>query len=336
MNEILQAWLTMQCQLIAGASRAMFVLASTGEQGLEMVAVWPDAGGETPGLSAAAETAASKGRYVVRGIGARAEDVSKGEIIAFPLKLDNRLLGVVAVEMSSRSEQQRRMVAKLLKVGSTWLALMLEQQRADRSEHLALVVNLLAECLEKVDFQAAATLLVNRLAAQMVCSRVSLGVYQDNYHQVRVISHSARTDRRSNLVKDISAAMDESRDQGCSLIYPVPEGARAPIVLAHGELSRRHLSRAICSVPLQADGRVVGTITLERREEIPIEQETVRLCEQIALLMGPVLDLNRRAERRLPGRVRDAMQDGLKALIGPGHLLFKLSVVVSTGLSTLR
>jgi multidrug resistance efflux pump len=85
-------------------------------------------------------------------------------------------------------------------------------------------------------------------------------------------------------------------------------------------------------VLLVVNGRSIGAVTLERTEENPFDPDKVRLCEQIALLLAPVLDLKQRDERGLPSRVWDAFSEGLKVLFGPRHVLAKLATILAGGL----
>jgi len=326
MHEIFHSWLSMQCQMIHGVSRAVIILSPSAEGRIQTVAAWPEGAKGSPAMEAAAEKAAASRKRVVHGGNL---DLVDGVIIAAPLLLGERLLGVVAAEMSSRDEYQRKVAVKMLKIGVAWLEVMINQRQAANSERLAGVVQLLAQCLEQERFEAAATVFVNQLAAQLDCSRVSLGLLRGSRHRVVAISHAAQTGRNANLLKAIGAAMDESRDQGCSIVYPPPEEGRVPITLAHGELAKSSHVRALTTVLLVVNGRSIGAVTLERTEENPFDPDKVRLCEQIALLLAPVLELKQRDERLLPGRIWDAFKKGLSVLFGPRHVLAKLGAILA-------
>ena len=329
MNEIYQSWLSMQCQMLHGVSRAVIVLGASSGDSVETIAVWPEGGDGGSSLQAAAARAAISRKRVVES----GETSSGGaEIIAAPLFRDDRLLGVIAVEMGGDDADQIKVVAKMFKIGAAWLEVMISQRQTANSERLAGVVQLLAHCLEQDRFEAAARVFVNQLAAQLSCTRVSLGLLKGNSHRVKVISHAAQTGRNANLLKAIGVAMDEARDQGCSVVHPAPEEGRVPITLAHRELAKNYHVRSIATVLLLVQGRTIGAVTLERAEEEPFEPDRVRFCEQVGLLVAPVLELKQRDERSLQRHARDTVSRGLHTLFGPHHVLAKLGSLLAAGL----
>lgn len=329
MREIFQSWLNMQCRMIRGVSRAVIILSPFSEGRLQTIAAWPEGAEGSPAMEAASEKAAASRRRVFHSD--NLEQV-KGVIVASPLFLGDRLVGVVAAEISSCDDEQRKRAAKMLKIGAAWLEVMVNQRQAANSERLAGVVQLLAQCLEQERFESATTAFVNQLAAQFNCSRVSLGLLRGNRHRVTAISHAAQTGKHANLLKAIGAVMDESRDQGCSIVYPSPKEGRVPITMAHGELAKSQHLRAIATVLLSVRGSSIGAVTLERTEERPFDPDKVRLFEQIAVLVAPVLELKEREERSLPRRVWDACREGVQVLLGPRHVLAKLGTLLSAGL----
>jgi multidrug resistance efflux pump len=52
-------------------------------------------------------------------------------------------------------------------------------------------------------------------------------------------------------------------------------------------------------------------------------------CEQIGLLLGPVLETRRRDERPLPSKILESLQSGCVKLFGPRHLPLKVGVALS-------
>ena len=146
MNEIYQSWLSMQCQMLHGVSRAVIVLGASSGDRVETIAVWPEGGDGGSSLQAAAARAAISRKRVVES----GETSSGGaEIIAAPLFREDRLLGVIAVEMGGDDADQIKVVAKMFKIGAAWLEVMISQRQTANSERLAGVVQLLAHCLER-------------------------------------------------------------------------------------------------------------------------------------------------------------------------------------------
>jgi RND family efflux transporter MFP subunit len=73
----------------------------------------------------------------------------------------------------------------------------------------------------------------------------------------------------------------------------------------------------------------VGALLLEREADKPFTADTVAQCEQVALLLGPVLETRRRDERPLAAKILESVRSGFSRLFGPGHLLLKMAVGLS-------
>ncbi|MGH9362026.1 MAG: efflux RND transporter periplasmic adaptor subunit, partial [Thermoanaerobaculia bacterium] len=139
--------------------------------------------------------------------------------------------------------------------------------------------------------------------------------------------------KKTNLIRAIEAAMDESHDQESTIVFPEPEGAEYRITRAHGELARRHGPGAVASIPLSggSDARSAGVLTLERPAEKPFEGGEVALAEAAAALLGPSLEALRREERSLWAKGVEVGRRGILKLVGPRHPVLKLVVLGIAG-----
>ena len=59
--------------------------------------------------------------------------------------------------------------------------------------------------------------------------------------------------------------MEEAVDQETTIVYP--ERGAPVIVRAHEQLARTGEEKAVCTVPLAADGQLTGALTLERSSD---------------------------------------------------------------------
>ena len=200
---------------------------------------------------------------------------------------------------------------------------------APAKQQLVNLVDLVAVGLEHEQFRVAATEVANELAERLSCQRVSLGFLR--YHQVRVeaLSHNSRIDQQSNMIRAIRDAMGESLDQGTTVVYPVESDDTALVTRFHTRLAKAQQGAAICTLPLIKNSKAVGALLLERAADKPFTAETVEQCEQIGLLLGPVLETRRRDERPLPLKILDSMQSWCAKIIGPRHLPLKAGLVLS-------
>ncbi|MEN8191118.1 MAG: HlyD family efflux transporter periplasmic adaptor subunit, partial [Thermodesulfobacteriota bacterium] len=116
------------------------------------------------------------------------------------------------------------------------------------------------------------------------------------------------------------------------LVWPPSVDDEDAILRAHGELGRLHGSGAICSVPLLTrSGEGYGAITFERSPDQPFTDETLRLCEAIASLLGPMLEEKHQNDRLLLWKINESFGRQLAKIFGPGHLTAKLLALCLTG-----
>jgi RND family efflux transporter MFP subunit len=76
-------------------------------------------------------------------------------------------------------------------------------------------------------------------------------------------------------------------------------------------------------------GRSVGAISLERAGRDAFDRETVELCEALASLAGPTLEVHRREDRWFGARLASWMYEKAGALFGPRHPGLKLATAVA-------
>ncbi|HTU01996.1 MAG TPA: HlyD family efflux transporter periplasmic adaptor subunit [Candidatus Sulfotelmatobacter sp.] len=327
-------WLALQCRMLRGVSTAVLVLGPPGEGPYAPAAVWPESAKVEKPLAEAAERALAEKRGIVLPHAPESPDgapAGERHLLAYPIYVSGRLHGVVAAEIEGRPEADLQAATRQLQWGAAWIEALWLREEAARAAairaRLQSVLDVLATTLGRLRFQEATTAFVTALATELRCERVSLGFVRRQSVRVRAVSHSAEVRSHMNLMRDIAAAMDEAVEQNSTLVYPSPEGAPPRVLGAHAELIRAHGSGSVCSVPLCADGRLVGALTLERSADQAFEQSAVDLCEAVAALAGPILELQRREDRWLVTKVGAAFRDLVGRLLGPQHLALKFSLL---------
>jgi len=333
LETLADSWLGRQCEMIPSIHRGAVYLAVTENEPLAPTACWPKGTEGTPGLIAATEMALSKKCPVVRAQDSSKESTAQSTLnIASPITMDGQILGVVAVEVESPSEQQQRAVMQLLQWGSSWLEFLIRRESSAVSGELVTVVRILATGLERESFQAAATATATELASALSCERVSIGFRDGRHVRLRAISSSAKFGEKTNLVRDIELAMDEALDQESTIIYPPSADGQVQVTNSHAELSKKHDVDAICTIPLSNDGALYGALTFEVRGEQTFDPPTIELCEVVSSLLGPTLELKRKEDRWLGAKIKDAGGGFLERLLGPRHPGLKLAVTLLIGL----
>lgn len=177
-----------------------------------------------------------------------------------------------------------------------------------------LVLELQAAVLSQAGLAQSAAALATELAGALRCDRVTVGWLERGCTRVIAASHSLEFDARHALFERIGAAMDEAIEQAATIVLPAVEPSSPCVTLAHGEVLAL-LGGSVCTVPLVDAGRAVGAITLERTGTVLGATEAA-YCEDIACLVGPLLELKRKSER---SPVRVALDTWGKWSAGPAH-----------------
>jgi biotin carboxyl carrier protein len=178
--------------------------------------------------------------------------------------------------------------------------------RAPRPSRSAAVLALQAQALTHARFDAAATAVVDQLALQLGCERVSLGLYIGGRLRIAAISGAADVRETHNAVLRITAAMSEALDQRLSVVHPLPSGASPAITLAHQALSQSNGQSAIHTVPVATRHELLGALLFERRGGF--DTAALEMAKDAAMFAGPLLALKQRADDRMGRRVAQALR----------------------------
>jgi RND family efflux transporter MFP subunit len=165
------------------------------------------------------------------------------------------------------------------------------------------------------------------LAARLGCERVSIGVSRRSQMRLEALSNTAKFDPRSGLVRDLEAAMDEAADQDAPVSQPPLPNGPPRVTMAHAALVRSHGAGLAWTVPLGSEGRVTGAMTFERRGAGRLDAATIELCEDLGALLGPILDLKRRARESWFEEAREFLRRQISRLRGPGNTQLKIAAI---------
>jgi len=316
-------WLDIQCRTFDGVIRGTVVLRGSEAGTFAPVALWPAGVEGSQKLAAVIERALAEKRVAVQGV-KRAASRQDLVFIAHPILVDEQLYGAAALEIEGRAEAVVRDIVRRLGWGIGWLEALARRRTFTSKARLVTVLELISTSLYHERFQAAATAVVTELATTLGCERVSLGFIKGKHIQVRALSHSAAFGKKTNLIRALGSAMDEAADQLATVIYPPRKDGPFQVTRMHAELVRQHGAGTVCTIPLTAGEKVLGALLLERPVGEDFDARTVELCEQAALLVGPVLDVKRKEDRWLPQKAFDSAMAHWRDLVGPRHAALKL------------
>jgi RND family efflux transporter MFP subunit len=328
-EEFCRSWLLIQSHIIGGVSDGVVVLLKPGAAAFAPVAFYPEQPRDRAHLARISERALKEGRGVVEPVAAAAGAEPRYQL-AYPVRLEGKVQGVVGVDIQWRPEPQLQSAMRDLQWGSGWLEVLL-RRHADPMEgerlRLKLALDLVASLLEQPRFDDSATAFTTELAVRLGCDRVALGVLKGRRVRIRAVSHSPQFEQRANLMRAIEAAMEESIDQGEAVVCPPGPEKRAVVAMAHEALLGESGAGSAATFPLLHDGRVIGALTLERAAGYRFDVPTLEMCEAIASVAGPIVELKRANETSLPAHAALAVAGLWEKLAGPGHAALKLGSV---------
>jgi RND family efflux transporter MFP subunit len=178
------------------------------------------------------------------------------------------------------------------------------------------LLQLQAELLGRKRFGEAATALAQQLASSLKCDRASIGWREKDGMNVIAASYVAEVHSRQETARLVAAAMEEAAEQGVRLIHPEPDKGKPHILLAHDELGRRQ-GYSICTVPFAYDGRIIGALTMERRDREFSAAEASHF-ERVAAMLAPSLALKYENGMPLWRRFVTDARAGLDAILKAG------------------
>ena len=334
-EEVAQSWLALHCQTLAGASEGLVVQGPPERDGLSVIARWPKSEAEASDLVGVARAALAEGQAVRRagyppagtedGPADRAAD-SWSEV-ALPFGRGSRFGGAIAIRVEHVGEAPDlacRRAIDHLRSGASWLEGLVRD--ASKKDRLVAALEVVATALEH-DGLASPTGVATELAARLGCERVAIGVSRRGQMRLEALSNTARFDASSGLVRDLEAAMDEAADQDAPVCHPPLAGGPPRVAMAHEVLRRNHGAAVVWSVPLGRGGQATGAMIFERAQASRLDAATIEFCEDFGALLGPILELQRRAREGVFERAREFCLRHFSHLRGPGHLHHKLSAL---------
>ena len=328
-EEFCRAWLELQCRTITGVSDAMVVLQKPGVETFAPLAFWPEGRRERAHLTQIIERALREGRGLL-------EPRGEGYQMAYPVRLDGKVRGVVGLDIDGRDEQELQVAMRQLQWGAGWLEVLL-RRHADPMEaarlRVKVILQLIAAFLEQPGWREAAPALVSEIATRLGCDRVVLATLERGEPRIEAVSHASQFDRRANLLGATLGAMTEALDQREALVYPPLPERQLAVTLSHAQLAQASGAGGIATFPLVHGGRQVGVLTLERAQGFAFDAQSLELLEALAAMLGPLVDLRRSRDRSLVTHAGVSGRELLVKLAGPRHGGFKLTVLLVAALA---
>lgn len=320
-----QSWLELMCPRIFGVQQAFLVLES-GESGFVPTAAWPEKTKPDEEIVALIEEGIEEATGLMHKLS------SGGFGLAFPIRLDDNLAGVVAIALNSDQHDLPEVMEKV-QWGSAWVEVMLRRHKAkeqgEQLNRISSAVDLLGAVLAENDFNGAAMTFVNELASTQKCDRVSFGLSKEHKVKVTALSHSAKFGKKMNLIRRLSGVMDEAILQRSVINYvPGKDDDKKLVVREHAQFSLSYGNANLLTIPLHSGKDYFGAVTLERPAESPFNETEIGQIRSIVALSGEALKNKYEQDRTWYLHLWESTKEQLKKIFGAGYLGRKLTLLV--------
>ena len=320
--EFRASWLMLLCSRIAHA-RAALLLTADDEKGPFVVsAVWPDRQRDLKYLGPVAQRALDERRGVVAAPGGSDSPQEGPAHVAYPIEVSGRLYGAVVIHVDQSNRIGLQATLRQIHWASAWLVDHFRQRilqaRERELSRVGLLNEFMATALQHASLTPSALALANEMASRLQCDRVAVGLEQDGRIVVKVLSHTAHFDGRSDLVRALESAMDEVLDLGVAVVFPKSDDDELGVI-AHAVAATALDAQAMLSAPLVHGVQTLGVITLERHRGAPFSGDDRQLVGALGVLLGPVWA--RQSQMELPWwrRARQAAGVALQSALGTRH-----------------
>ena len=332
-DEYYQGWIELQCARIPHVKGGMLVLRSEEQDAYTPVARWPAAKGILPALLELADKVIEEDCGLVSDLSLPDVDVAEGMQhygVAYPLKIDQKITGVIAVAVSVDRDKQLADAMENLQWGVCWVELMIRRHQANviNSDlpRLKSAVEILAAVLAEESYDAACMTFATEMATALECERVSIGMTHWGRIRVKAVSHSSQFGKRMNLIRRLESAMEEAVFQRTEICFPESE-QRHLVTRDHAQLAESHGCGAIYTLSLFGHGSYFGALTFERSVDCKFTEDELEKIRSITALSAEVLWEKRKNDRPVLIKAGDYIYEHLSRLFGAAYLGRKVALV---------
>lgn len=341
LDEFHQRLLDMQCKIVAAEYGGLWSINRQGQAVLEQT--WPAVLMNAPKndpvrsvLDTAADAAAKRGTSLVMRVDQEGVNNAPGlGAHLFCTMMYNQgqpaAMTIVVADIRDQSIIQTTAPMRDLAAGlyEVFAARQEAKLRIVEANRVRRAMAMLATSQEATGFTGASMNLINEMARQFKCSRVSLGWVKGQHVKLVAMSDTEDLKRHSEDVHNIELAMAESLDQQQPIVCPVPADAEPmlqhAVMHTHRDVVGSQPNKHVLSVPLRLRDEWIGVITFERTED-PFTAELVTHMQLIADVVASHLWDRYDNDRWLIGHALQSFKFVMGYLVGPKHVMWKLGV----------
>lgn len=269
-------------------------------------------------------------------------------LLGQPIIIDGSYFGAIIVAMTNSNSQDTKKTLEFLSRNLLWLQFLIGEltnnsqtlAESTPSMPIARVSSLIEALLKEASLQETEISLVNLLATQMQCTRVSLGWQTSSGVTLGAVSFSANFDRRTHAMQMLVDTMNEASDQSMDIhcianeILPNTEFS-TQIKRNHSELLRQQSLQSLHSILLRKDKRILGVITFEKSDSNGINAEQLAFIHAQLPFVAQLLDLKRSASAGLWHHVKSLSQQQLSRGFGTHTSAMKVIGIITLVVATI-
>lgn len=317
-NPSMQDWLDGYCDASEGVAGGVVMLSNPDDGTLALAAERPTASAKSTELIAGAKAAFEGGAPLVFDAKNREnKSAQPTQVVSLPVRAGIASVGAVALELRTNDAKTASVALEdLARAAAAFSVALTSPLAGPPLGDPAILLRLQATVLEHERFDEAATAFVTGLASAFRVDSVALGFLEKRYTSVVAVSRSADFHAKAELFRALGEAMDEAIEQGATIRFP--DNPKPRITTAHAAFVRRH-GGSLCTIPLVCRGRAFGAITLSRNGAESFDESEITRVENVACIVGPILDLRRNQERPWHERLARTAREMVAHLFGVGH-----------------
>ena len=315
-------WLEWLCSQLPQVRIALVVADESQSGQFHSMAVWPDENSQDKLLQDAAEETLKKKEPIIMPLSDGSHHLG-----SYPVFVDDTLRAVVTLMFSADDEAELHKALSVIEYCTGWLELRLSRNllssvtRDNLRQNI--VINSIAHVLGERDFEHAALRFVNLMGQYLDAERVVLGFVKNAELAIHSESDSSGHNKKHELVKLTTQAMQEAMDQQESVLWP-PLDDHNRVTHAHSKLSSEGGQRALMSIPLVDKESCYGTVLFDRPADQPFGKEEQLTAEALTNFVGVVLEEKRQSCLPLHAYIFRSFKNQLSFFIGSGHLVRKV------------
>lgn len=332
------AWLRLLCEPVPTLASGVVLLRSERENTFVPIALWPEAPRDLSHLGSITGEALRLKAGVLRPTQPADGGSPGGYQAALPLEVSAGTVGVAVFEMAVRSHSEAQQLLRHVHWGLGWTLEYLARRRATADDRaagrLGAVMEVLAGALRPLPLEQLLMELTNQLCRRLEAARVVIGLRNHSGLRLAAISDVAYFENRSDAGSYYLSAIEEAIEAYAAVRYDAA-GATvdAPEYPAHAHLAAYSRATSILTVPLPSGTGSLGAICAERLSGRAFSDEDIDWLNALASLLPAVIEQKRRADQSLVGHGARAVRTLAARLLGPGHLTWKCSAILSLAIA---